>query len=57
MTDRLMIHVHRYALGGYDGDGILDVVETFDPRAGRWEMVGQSVFLSVLKSTYIHVCS
>lgn len=26
----------RYALGGYDGDRMVPMVEVFDPRAGSW---------------------
>lgn len=26
----------RYALGGFDGDSIIQSVESFDPRLGSW---------------------
>ena len=27
-----------YAVGGYDGEGVLAATERFDPAAGRWEV-------------------
>lgn len=28
-----------YSVGGYDGDAILNTVERYDPRTGRWTAV------------------
>ena len=30
--------MHRYALGGFDGDKIVPSIEVFDPRLGAWTM-------------------
>jgi len=30
--------LHRYALGGFDGDKMVQSIEVFDPRLGAWTM-------------------
>lgn len=30
------IHFCRYVLGGFDGDSLVQSVESFDPRLGSW---------------------
>ena len=31
-----ILALHRYALGGFDGDKIVPSIEVFDPRLGAW---------------------
>jgi len=35
-----ILALHRYALGGFDGDKMVPSIEVFDPRLGAWMIRG-----------------